>query len=249
MIKAFIFDLDGTLVQTEPMKNLAYVQAARELSMDNLNETELLQACTELIGVPAPETAMELVQRFGLEKAARARLAEFGADSPWQVFSQLQLRYYNRLLDDTAAVRAAQLSHNISLLHEVRRKGYPTALATMSYRHETQRVLEALALAHAFAVIITQDDVQRGKPDPEIYLRVAQALGIAPAACLVIEDSLSGVQAALAAGMWCIAVPTPLTSQAIHDAHVLDERWIVDDPAAVKAVVWSVVEKARHEER
>ncbi|MGC8786349.1 MAG: HAD family hydrolase [Anaerolineae bacterium] len=247
MIEAFIFDLDGTLVQTEPMKNLAYLRAARELSSDHLNEAEILQACTDLIGVPAPETAMELVQRFKLEEAARARMAEFGVDSPWQAFSQLQLRHYNRLLDDTAALRAAQLSHNISLLHEVRARGYRTALATMSYRHETERVLEALGLAHAFEVVITQDDVQRGKPDPEIYLRVAQALAIPPAQCLVIEDSLSGVQAALAAGMWCIAVPTPLTSRSIHEAQVLDRRWIVDDPAAVKAVVWSVVEKVKRE--
>ncbi|MBC7260677.1 MAG: HAD-IA family hydrolase, partial [Chloroflexi bacterium] len=82
---------------------------------------------------------------------------------------------------------------------------------------------------------------------PEIYLRVAQALAIPPAQCLVIEDSLSGVQAALAAGRWCIAVPTPLTSRSIHEAHVLDRRWIVDDPAAVKAVVWSLVGKAKRE--
>lgn len=249
MIKAFIFDLDGTLVQTEPMKNVAYVQAARELSSDSLNEAELLQACTELIGVPAPETAMELVRRFRLEEAARARMAEFGADAPWQVYSRLQLYYYNRLLDDTAALRAAQLPHNISLLYEVRARGYRTALATMSYRHETERVLEALGLIHAFEAIVTQDEVQHGKPDPEIYLRVAQALGAPPAQCLVIEDSLSGVQAALAAGMWCIAVPTPLTSQSIHEAHVLDRRWIVDNPAVVKTVVWSLVEKVERKER
>nr|MBC7244439.1 HAD family phosphatase [Chloroflexota bacterium] len=245
MIKAFIFDLDGTLVQTEPMKNRAYIQAAHELSPNSLNEAELWQACTELIGVPAPETAMALVQRFGLEEAARARMAEFGVASPWQAYSRLQLRYYNRLLDDVAALRRAQLPHNVALLHEVRRDGYKTALATMSYRHETLRVLQALDLAEAFDAIVTQDEVKEGKPDPEIYRRVAQALGIAPAACLVIEDSLSGVQAALAAGMWCIAVPTSLTSQALHDAHVLDERWIVDEPTALRAVVQQIIAEGK----
>ncbi|MGQ9493095.1 MAG: HAD family hydrolase [Anaerolineae bacterium] len=248
MIKAFIFDLDGTLVQTEPMKNLAYIQAARELSTNSLNEEEMWQACTELIGVPAPETAQALGQRFGLEETARARMAEFGVASPWQVYSQMQLRFYNRLLDDTAALRRAQIPHNIALLHEVRRTGYQIALATMSYRHETLRVLEALELADAFAVIVTQDEVERGKPDPEIYQCIAQTMGLAPKACLVIEDSLSGVEAALAAGMWCIAVPTPLTSQALHDAHVLDEQWIVDDPTAVKATVWSLIEKVMRNE-
>jgi HAD superfamily hydrolase (TIGR01509 family) len=237
MIKAFILDLDGTLVETEPLKNVAYAQVALALSSDSLKAEDVIAAATELIGVPAPETAMALVQRFGLEEAARARMSEYGAAAPWQAFSRMQLRAYNRLLDDPGVLHRVQLPDAVSLLHEVRQTGYKTALATMSYRREVQRLLDALGWRDVFDVVVTADDVERGKPDPEIYQRTAQELALQPAECLVIEDSPSGVAGALAAGMRCIAVPTSLTRQAVHAARLLDERWIVDDPAMLREVV------------
>lgn len=75
------------------------------------------------------------------------------------------------------------------------------------------------------------------KPDPEIYLLVAAQLDTLPSECLVIEDSVAGVRAARAAGMHCIAVGTPFTKETLHQAGVLEDRWIVDDPADVCAVV------------
>ena len=65
---------------------------------------------------------------------------------------------------------------------------------------------------------------------------MARQLDIPPPECLAIEDSPAGVQAALAARMWCIAVTTPFTREQIHGEQLIDERWVVDDPAALTAV-------------
>lgn len=237
MIQAFIFDLDGTLVDTEPLKNEAYVRAALELSADGLTPEQVLAVATEYIGVPEPETVMGIVQRLGLEEAARERMPEFGAHTPWQVYSELQFSAYRRLLDEPGLLLRSQLPHAVTLLRKVRRQGYPTGLATMSYRRDVQRILQELHWTCLFDVVVTADDVQRGKPDPEIYLRAARALAVQPAECLVIEDSPSGIAGALAAGMRCIAVPSTLTLRAVRSARLLDERWIVTDPSQLEAVV------------
>jgi HAD superfamily hydrolase (TIGR01509 family) len=233
-IKAFIFDLDGTLVDTEPIKNQAYVRVALELSPDGLRAEEVIAAATRLIGVPAPETAMEMIQRLGLEGRARARMTELGASAPWQAFSWLHTAAYAQLLDEPGVLQRAQLPHAVSLLDEVRLTGLKTGLATMSYRREVQRILDTLGWAGLFDAVVTASDVTRGKPDPEVYLRAAQILALWPEACVVIEDSPSGITGALAAGMQCIAVPTDLTRAAVHQTR-LDQRWIVDDPGQLEA--------------
>jgi len=235
-MKAFIFDLDGTLIDTEPLKNQAYVRVALELSRDGLQAAQVIAAATELIGVPAPETAMEMVQRLGLEQPARARMDELGASAPWEAFLRLDTAAYNQILDEPGVLQRAQFPHVVSLLYEVRRTGFKTGLATMSFRREAERVLDTLGWAGLFEAVVTGDEVQRGKPDPEVYLRVAEALALPPGQCVVIEDSPSGVAGALAAGMLCIAVPTDLTRAAVHQTW-LDERWIVDDPGRLREAV------------
>jgi beta-phosphoglucomutase-like phosphatase (HAD superfamily) len=89
--------------------------------------------------------------------------------------------------------------------------------------------------------------VEHGKPNPEIYLLVASELGVPPESCLVIEDSPAGVKAALGAGMWCIAVTTPFTRDAVHAAQLLEDRWIVDDAGRLPNVVQRMVEGRKSE--
>jgi len=80
----------------------------------------------------------------------------------------------------------------------------------MSYCAQVRRMLEILDLTEAFDFVASRDDVERGKPDPEIYLLVSRELGISPEECLVIEDSPTGVKAGLAAGMDVVAVELEL---------------------------------------
>ncbi len=240
MIRAVIFDLDGTLVETEELKAISYARAAVELRPE-LNEAEIVEAFKDVVGLSRQEVATALLQRFGLEAAARARMAEFGVSAPWQAYVEVRQRIYEALLEDPELLRKQQWPHNIALLHEFRRMGCLIALATMSYREQVQRVLAVLGLSDAFDFVASRDDVGQGKSDPEIYLLVAQALGVPPADCLVIEDSPAGVKAALAAGMDVVAVSTRLTRQRLHESGLLPPGLIVDDPDILPQVVAQVI--------
>jgi beta-phosphoglucomutase len=241
IIRAFIFDLDGTLVETEELKGLSYARAATELRPD-LSEEKVLGAFTDLVGLSRQEVAVGLMRRFAFEEAARDRMAEFGVDAPWQAFVRIRLGIYEELLADPELVLEHRYPHNIALLREVRREGYPTALATQSHREQALRVLGILGLTDEFDVIITREDVEHGKPDPEMHLLAARELGVRPRECLAIEDSPAGVQGALAAGTEAIAVTTSLTRQKVRDTDILDRSHVVDDPRTLPEVVRHLIE-------
>lgn len=246
MIRAMIFDLDGTLVQTERLKAISYARAAIELCPRDITEAEVIEAFKEVVGLSRREVALGLMEGFGLEEAARSRMAEFGVRTPWQAFVQIRLSIYEQMLADPKVLRHNQWPHNMALLQEARRTRCKVGLATMSYCPQVQRVLEILNLREAFDFVASRDDVEHGKPDPEIYLLVARELEVSPAECLVIEDSPSGVKAALAAGMSCIAVTTPFTREAIHAQKLLPETYIVDNPDQLPDAVAQVIEHYKH---
>jgi len=242
MIRAVVFDLDGTLVQTERLKALSYARAAVELRPGAFAEGDVVEAFKDVVGRSRDEVAKFLLERFGLEEAARARMTEFGVSAPWQVYVQLRLRHYETMIADPELIRASQWPHNVALLHAVREMGCKTALASMSHCAQVRWLLQVLGLGGEFDFIASREDVEHGKPDPEIYLLVARQLGVRPAECLVIEDSPVGVRAALSAGMDVIAVTTPFTRQQFRERDPLDRRWVVDDPAALPAVMRQRIE-------
>lgn len=248
MINAMIFDLDGTLVQTERLKAISYAKAAMELRPDAVTEDAVLIAFRDVVGLSRNEVATALVERFGLAEAARGRMAEFGVSTPWQAYTQIRLRHYDALLADPEVLRHNQWPHNVALLHMARQAGCKVGLATISYCSQVQRVLCILDLLGEFDFVASRDDVAHGKPDPEIYLLVAKELGVLPPECLVIEDSPSGVKAALAANMHVMAVSTPFTRDSLHAGRLLEERWIVDDPATLPIVAQSMLAAARQQE-
>jgi HAD superfamily hydrolase (TIGR01509 family) len=241
MIRAIIFDLDGTLVQTEKLKAMSYAKAVVDLCPQEIQEAEVVDAFKEVVGLSRKEVAERLMGRFDLEESLRRRISEFGVDSPWQAFIQVRLRYYEELLADPDILRRNQWPHNIALLQEARNANCLLGLATMSYCTQVQRILKILDLDDTFDFVASRDDVENGKPDPEIYNLVASELSVPVEECLVIEDSPIGVEAALAAGMWVIAVTTPFTREAFRKNHLLDQRWVVDDPKMLPQVLSDLV--------
>jgi beta-phosphoglucomutase-like phosphatase (HAD superfamily) len=243
MIEAMIFDLDGTLVQTEKLKALSYARAAVELCPRSLSEEEVVEAFKTVVGRSRREVARYLVERFNLAEKATERSAEFDVDTAWQAFIQVRLAIYEEMMADPEIIRNNQWPYNMALLQEAARSNCKVSLATMSHCDQVQRILDILNVNQSFDFIATRDDVARGKPDPEIYLLVSTELGIEPANCLVIEDSPSGVEAAVAAGMKVVAVATPFTRQGLKEMALLPEDLILGDPSKVSRVVAGIINR------
>jgi HAD superfamily hydrolase (TIGR01509 family) len=111
---------------------------------------------------------------------------------------------------------------------------WPTAVASSAHREVIDAALEATGLTEVFRVVVSSDEVERGKPEPDVYLEAARRLGVEPLRCLVVEDSLNGVKAAKAAGMTCVLVPNRTIPPAPGTAELADvvvERLADLDPA------------------
>ncbi len=230
MIKAFIFDLDGTLVQTEALKAKSYARAAVELD-GRLTEDEVIAAFKDYVGLSRKEVAEGLLERFNLGAEAAARMKEFGVSAPWQAFVEIRLKTYFQMISDPEILKQHLCPYNSGLLKKVRAEGYPTGLGTMSHREEAYRVMDVLGITDDFDFVATIEDVDRGKPDPEIYNLLAGYLGIEHYECLVVEDSASGVKAALAARMYCMVVTTDYTRAGVHALPPSPAMKILDDAA------------------
>ena len=242
MIKAVIFDLDGTLVQTEKLKAISYARAAVKLCPNDVTEEEVVDAYREVVGRSRHEVSKFLMEYFSLEEPAGLRMEEFKVNTPWQAFAQLRLQIYEEIVADPKVLLSHQWPHNMALLHQIDQSDCLVGLATMSHCAQAHRVLDVLGLSDVFDFVATRDDVDKPKPDPEIYLLVARELRVRPQECLVVEDSLPGVQAALAAGMAVIAVTTPFTRLAFQQQALLDPRWIVDEPDRLPIVLRECLE-------
>ena len=144
---------------------------------------------------------------------------------------------YDAMVADPQVLRDNQWPHTVGLLRMAKENLCRTALATMSYRQEAMHVVHSLGLEEALDLVLTREDVQKAKPDPEIYLLAAQKLEVPPEECLVLEDSPNGVHAGVAAGMNVIAVATPFTMAGLHRSQVLEHAWVVHNPEALLQVV------------
>lgn len=184
MIAAVVFDLDGVLVDSEPVWEQVRRRVVAEYGGHWDPDTQ-----DRLMGMSTGEWSRYLSEDLGVRLSA--------ADVARTVVAEMAAQYRRQLPLLPGAVKAVtRMAEHWTL-----------GLASSSPRTLIDAVLDAAALRDRFAATVSTEEVDRGKPAPDVYLTVAARLGVAPAACAAIEDSSNGLRAAAAAGCQVIAVP------------------------------------------
>ncbi len=184
MIEAVIFDLDGSMVDSMWIWRAIDIEY---LGRFGIELPENLQACIE--GMSFSETAAYFKERFRLPDDLETIKAD-----------------WNRMAWDKYAHDVPLKEGVVELLEYCTGHGIKTGIATSNSRELVENVIRAHDLNSYFDCIITGCEVAKGKPSPDIYLAVAQKLGVSPQNCLVFEDIIPGIQAGKAAGMRVCAV-------------------------------------------
>ncbi|WP_298394977.1 HAD family phosphatase [Sphingobium sp.] len=184
-IRAVIFDMDGTLLETEAVHRNAFAQTAQALGWP-MSDALLLS----MVGIHRDENERMLAEHMGPDFP----LARFYADSD---------ALFEAAVDAGIPLRPGALL----LLDHLAQAGIAMALATSTAAPYAQQRLEKTGLLPYFDVIVTRSDVERPKPHPEPYLLAAQRLGVDPAHAVAVEDSYAGVRSATAAGIATVMVP------------------------------------------
>lgn len=190
---AALFDMDGLLIDSEPYWKSAEREAFGEVGIEITEEMALVSASMS----PAEVAAHWF--RF----------------RPWEGRTQAELvaAVVARVAAQVSRHGAARTGVREALAHSVT-MGWKAALVSNSPLALCRHTTGKLGIADAFCALFSAEQVERGKPEPDVYLHAARTLGVAASRCLVFEDSVGGVQAAIRAGMTVIAVPS--AGQSFH---------------------------------
>lgn len=192
MIKACIFDLDGVIVDTAKYHYIAWKDLAHEMNFDfTEKDNERLKGVSRM-------ASLDILLEIGhIEKTPQEK-ERLAAKKNENYRSYILKMTPEEILPGAAA-----------FLKECRDNNIATALGSASKNAMT--ILSKLQLTQLFDVIIDGTKTSKAKPDPEVFLKGAEALGISPTNCVVFEDAEAGIEAALAAGMKCVGIGNPKT--------------------------------------
>jgi HAD superfamily hydrolase (TIGR01509 family) len=186
VIAAVVFDLDGVLIQTEEIWD-----DVREAFAGERGARYDTDAQRAMMGMSSLEWSLYMHDELGVPDEPEDISAE--------VVRRMETRYRERLpLIDGARDAVRRLAAR-----------WPLGLASSSNRPLIDAVLELSGLVPCFRATVSSEEVERGKPSPDVYLECARRLGFDPAACAAVEDSHSGIRSAKAAGMRVLAIPNP----------------------------------------
>lgn len=193
-MKAVIFDMDGVLVDSEPLHLIAFQEFFKRFEIKYSAEDN-----REFLGRKDIAIAEVLIGRhkLGMTPAALVEAKE---------------EILSRLLLESAQPRPGV--HNT--LAALSGLSVPMAVASSATMPTIDLVTHTLNIRKHFANLTSGDEVVHGKPAPDVYLLAAKRLGVAPDKCLVVEDTINGIKAAKSAGMFCVAIPCEATAHQDH---------------------------------
>ncbi len=184
--KAVVFDMDGVLIDSEPIIRAAAQRAAIEI--DRVVTDHFYAG---LLGLPSTQVEA-------------AFMREFGSDFPLVDYRHRFERCYRGVIEDRGLAPKPGVP---ALLDALLARGVPIAVATSTRSGNAESALAAAGLLDRLQICVTGDQVKSGKPAPDIFILAAQRIGIAPQHCIAVEDSDVGARAAVAAGMHTLLVP------------------------------------------
>ena len=183
--KAYLFDCDGTIVDSMPLHYVAWKRAL------------------ERFGCPFPEEQFYAMGGLPVETVIRELNRQHGLAIPPADTSLLKESFYSEMLADLKAV--PEVLEHIEAHHG----RIPFAVVSGSTRESVESSLNALGILEKFDLLVCAGDYAHGKPSPEPFLQAAERLNVRPEDCLVFEDAQPGIEAAIAAGMQYVRIPLP----------------------------------------
>lgn len=186
----YIFDLDGTLVDSMPVHHRAWLHALRNNGAPA--HAFLWDEFVAHGGMAAPDIVSALNTKYGLNM------------EPETVAAEKRARYDYLLEHEALPI----IGETVELVKQLKERGIPYAIGTGSVRHGALNTLRSAGIEELFSIMVTPDDVPpgRGKPNPDIFLLAAEKMGVTPTDCVVFEDAQPGLEAAAAAGMASVVV-------------------------------------------
>lgn len=221
-MNAALFDLDGLLVDSEPLWFAAMQAVLGELGVD----VDPVKA-SQCMGMRVDAGVQFWYDTVGWE-----------GPSPPEVKERIT-RYIMRDFTERGQPKPGVRS----VLEFFREERVPMAVASSAPPEYIQHVLDGLGITGYFDLVYSAEHEPQGKPHPGVYLTAARRLGVPPAACVVFEDSVVGVQAAAAAGMVCVCVPEP---HMFNDPRIQAADYVLHSLVEFDAALWEEISHARH---
>lgn len=214
MFKGLIFDLDGVIVDTAGYHYLAWKKLANEIDIDfdeKFNES--------LKGISRMESLNRILEHANKQNA-------FSEDEKISLAAQKN-EYYIELLN--SITQEDILSGVLNLIQHAKKCNIPCVIASASQNAPT--ILKKLGIEHYFFAIVDPLTLKRGKPDPEIFLKAADVIGVPPHLCVGFEDSIAGIQALKLAGIYAIGIiaegPLPEADKEVNSLNEIDVHSLI----------------------
>jgi len=195
VLKAVIFDMDGVIIDSHPAHKRAWCEFLSSIGRTISDE--------ELEFVLDGQRRDDIL-RFFLGQLTEQQFHDYGVKKTELFYAAAaDLKLTSGLLQFMAGLDQADI---------------PMAVASSGSRGRIERILSSYGIADRFSTVVTGDDVKRGKPNPETYVRACEGINVPPSSTLVVEDAVSGIKGAKAAGTRCLGIATSARAPLLYEA-------------------------------